>query len=108
MQLCHEPAPLRKARQIDSEKRSILTELATRRCGKDLLQAESMGWAPPPPQSHSSHAALFYPFPATLLWSDQKGWYPPPIRSPTAKGVCLSPQKSQPQTLKADQGIACS
>lgn len=49
MQLCHEPAPLRKARQIDSEKRSILTELATRRCGKDLLQAESMGWAPPPP-----------------------------------------------------------
>lgn len=34
MQLCHEPAPLRKARRIDSEKRSILTELAARWCGK--------------------------------------------------------------------------
>jgi hypothetical protein len=33
MQLCHKPAPLRKARQIDFEKRSIFTVLTTRWCG---------------------------------------------------------------------------
>lgn len=38
MQLHHEPAPLRKARQIDLQKRSIFTVLATWWCG--LLKGE--------------------------------------------------------------------
>lgn len=33
MHLYHEPAPLRKARQIDLQKRSIFTVLATWWCG---------------------------------------------------------------------------
>lgn len=71
MQLCHEPAPLRKARRIDSEKRSIFTVLATvvweAIAGKHLLPATWDMIAGVVPREATHPMLVSYLFPAKCV-----------------------------------------